>query len=377
MKHKEYLEMLIGPLANEGGGGGTPATLIEKSISANGTYNATDDSADGYSKAVVNVQPDLQSKSVNITENGTTNVAPDAGKDGLSGVAITVNVSGGGGATAADVINRALTGNFRDTGITSVGRYGFVDQTGVTGIDWPNCDSVGYQAFIGCTALKNVVLDNCTSFGSNVWDTANAANLPVETLSLAKLVTINWGYGTFSKLTELYAPLLESIGDYNIQAKSTSSTRNGKMKTLELPSIKTLGANSFAYFQLLQAVKFGPNIESIAAYCFRTTNSLHAVIFDEDTAAVPSVGNMDYTFDGANVKFYVPDALLTTWKAATNWNYHEDRIFALSTITAWTAGTYSKWDVVKNGGTYWISTADSNTEEPTTGTTKWSRIGAV
>lgn len=57
MTHKEYLEMLIGPLANEGGGGGGgSATLIEKSISANGTYNAADDSADGYSKAVVAVQ---------------------------------------------------------------------------------------------------------------------------------------------------------------------------------------------------------------------------------------------------------------------------------------------------------------------------------
>lgn len=31
------------------------ATLIEKSIMQNGTYNASDDSADGYSKVVVNV----------------------------------------------------------------------------------------------------------------------------------------------------------------------------------------------------------------------------------------------------------------------------------------------------------------------------------
>lgn len=33
-------------------GGGT---LIEKTITQNGTYNASDDSADGYSKVVVNV----------------------------------------------------------------------------------------------------------------------------------------------------------------------------------------------------------------------------------------------------------------------------------------------------------------------------------
>lgn len=38
-----------------GGGGGGGSTLIEKSITANGTYNASDDSADGYSKVTVNV----------------------------------------------------------------------------------------------------------------------------------------------------------------------------------------------------------------------------------------------------------------------------------------------------------------------------------
>lgn len=38
---------------SEGGGGS--ATLITKTITANGTYNAEDDSADGYSQVVVNV----------------------------------------------------------------------------------------------------------------------------------------------------------------------------------------------------------------------------------------------------------------------------------------------------------------------------------
>ena len=37
------------------GGGGGGSTLIEKSISANGVYNASDDSADGYSKVTVDV----------------------------------------------------------------------------------------------------------------------------------------------------------------------------------------------------------------------------------------------------------------------------------------------------------------------------------
>ena len=42
-------------LASSGGGGGGSATLIEKSITENGEYNASADNADGYSKVTVDV----------------------------------------------------------------------------------------------------------------------------------------------------------------------------------------------------------------------------------------------------------------------------------------------------------------------------------
>lgn len=42
-------------IGSGGGGGGGSATLIEKSITTNGTYNASNDNADGYSKVTVDV----------------------------------------------------------------------------------------------------------------------------------------------------------------------------------------------------------------------------------------------------------------------------------------------------------------------------------
>lgn len=61
-----------------------------KSITANGTYSALNDSLDGYSTVTVNVEPNVGTK--NITTNGTYNASSD-NYDGYSSV--TVNVSGG------------------------------------------------------------------------------------------------------------------------------------------------------------------------------------------------------------------------------------------------------------------------------------------
>ena len=65
-----------------------------KNIGANGTYNASSDSLDGYSQVTVSVNPNVGTKS--ITQNGTYNASSDS-LDGYSQV--SVNVSGGGGVT--------------------------------------------------------------------------------------------------------------------------------------------------------------------------------------------------------------------------------------------------------------------------------------
>lgn len=49
------MDILSYILGKKAGGGGGEAVLVNKNISANGTYNASDDAADGYKKVVVDV----------------------------------------------------------------------------------------------------------------------------------------------------------------------------------------------------------------------------------------------------------------------------------------------------------------------------------
>lgn len=57
-------------LTGSGGGGGS-ATLITKNITANGTYSAEDDDADGYSEVTVNVPSGGASKNVQTAQSTT------------------------------------------------------------------------------------------------------------------------------------------------------------------------------------------------------------------------------------------------------------------------------------------------------------------
>lgn len=51
----DYLLALEAETSGGGGGGGGEAKLIVKTVTANGTYNASGDNADGFSRVTVNV----------------------------------------------------------------------------------------------------------------------------------------------------------------------------------------------------------------------------------------------------------------------------------------------------------------------------------
>lgn len=125
-----YVSELSSAIQNIQTGGIVPSGTI--SITENGMVDVSQ-----YANAEVNVisAPNLQSKSVTYTENGTATITPDSGYDGLSSVDVTVNVSGGGGVEtctlttsvgkAPDLVHGTIYAYSGDTliTITSKGTY--------------------------------------------------------------------------------------------------------------------------------------------------------------------------------------------------------------------------------------------------------------
>lgn len=126
--------------------------------------------------------PNLQTKSVTITENTTTNIQPDTGYDGLSAVNVTTNVSGGDtptkGAIFSDYDNDGYPHTATIIGITTIPTgflYTYSASNSCTGhienlILPNNLTQINEYAFYNMRSEKISNLPNTvTSIGSNAF----------------------------------------------------------------------------------------------------------------------------------------------------------------------------------------------------------------
>lgn len=88
------------------GGGGT---LIEKTITANGTYDAEDDDADGYSSVTVNVQSGTPRTSTDLVVSGATVTAPAGVYAQNASASVATGTAGTPTATKGTVSNHSVT----------------------------------------------------------------------------------------------------------------------------------------------------------------------------------------------------------------------------------------------------------------------------
>ena len=85
-------------------------TTWRQALEAQGQEVSENAPLESYVLATGSIAPNLQDKSITITQNGTTTISKDTGYDGLDEVEITTNVSGGGGTTVELELNSQQKG---------------------------------------------------------------------------------------------------------------------------------------------------------------------------------------------------------------------------------------------------------------------------
>ena len=176
-------------------GGGCVASEESKTYTANGTYTITPTSGDCISKATVTVnvpseEPVLQQKSIDIAENGSYSLAPDAGVDGLNRVDINVDVP----IPSVYVVPNGM-----------VFRGSYFNTFPTDGLDFSQRTSL-YSAWEDCSTLTEFPMidtSNCTDFMAAWYGCYSLKSFPA--LDFSKGETFDFAWYNCRALTEFPA----------------------------------------------------------------------------------------------------------------------------------------------------------------------------
>ena len=192
-------------IANGGSGGNTrPPVLEELNATSNGIYTPSD-GVDGFNPVNVDVQPNLQTKSVEITSNGQSTVVADSGFYGLESVGLNVNVP------IPTFQTEELTATNNGTYTPSTDGYSKVSVN-----VQPNLQTKSVE--ITSNGQSTVVADS-DYYGL---DSVNLnINVPIPTFQTEELTATN--NGTYTPSTDGYSKVTVNVQP-KLQAKATTTT---------------------------------------------------------------------------------------------------------------------------------------------------------
>ena len=289
---------------------------IKTAIENKGVTVPTNAKLDDYPELIDDIEqgstPNLQTKSVSITENGTTTVEPDPGYDGLSEVGVSVNVQGGGGggsATANDV-------NFIDYDGTILHSYTAEEFLALTempenpthegltsqGWNWNLADAKEQVTKMGTCDIGQMYITDDGKTEIDVHFPDDARLSPILTIAVNGAIMVDWGDNTTpNRVTGTSLSTIKDVphtylasGDYTIKITSVSGnfTFYGASTHPILRKNTTKNENR-VYANLLKTVRLGSGVTSIGSYAFYSCSSLASVTIPSGVTSIGSYAFQD------------------------------------------------------------------------------------
>ena len=285
---------------------------------------------------------------LSVTENGTYT----AQSGGYSPV--VVNVSGGGGYTADDIVVSNVSGNitlsdsttnirmfgFEASSITSIsgaevlviGEGAFRNCSNLTSISFPKATTLGTNAFENCTNLRSINMPNITTLIADFLTPSNSGDIfanctSIEEITLHITSNNNWRrvFKGCTSLRKVNLPDLTSFYGGNHFEGCTS------LEGIVLPSYGTGNNNNFnihdSWFKNCSALKY---VDTKGAYsiwnnAFSGASVLETIIIrnaDRTTGLnnINAFTDTPFASGGTGGTLYVPQALISSYQSATNWS---------------------------------------------------------
>lgn len=240
-------------------------------------------------------------------------------------------IQAGGGGDIKALVERTIT-EIEDDTIETVGANAFRGCTKLTTADFPNCKIVDTDAFNGCTSLTNFNFDSVAFIAAGAFSGAFAG----AKLYIPNNPTIQYNALAGCGMTELYAPNLDNLGSPGIQ-NCASLTK------VVMSALKVAPTSGFSNNRSLKVADF--TALSTIQNAFNNTWSLDTLILrKEDAVCTLAAGGAFWgdrlgPLDTGAGYIYVPRALLSDddetkdYRRATNWAKYAAQFRALEDYT--------------------------------------------
>ena len=213
-------------------------------------------------------------------------------------------ITGGGADNSVEdaIITRSISGAYSNDRITTVGVGAFLGCQALTAIDLPNVTQVKRNAFEKCKNLQTINLPKATGFEGEVF-----VNAGIQQADFPLVTTIgDWCFKTTTNLISANLPLVTAL--------PADAFRNSSIRTADFAAVTNINRTAFT-----------------------DCTSLETLIIR--TPSVCVISDISVALRGSKIAagtgyIYVPDNLVDSYKAATNWVVLANQIKPISALEA-------------------------------------------